>query len=57
MSRIGLQPIELPSGVEVSFDDSVVTVKGPKGELSQKIDSAITAVSYTHLTLPTILRV
>ena len=41
MSRIGLQPIELPSGVEVSFDDSVVTVKGPKGELSQKIDSAI----------------
>ena len=41
MSRIGLQPIELPSGVEVSFDDSLVTVKGPIGELSQKIDSAI----------------
>ena len=42
MSRIGLQPRELPTGVEVSVDDSVVTVKGPKGELSQKIDSAIT---------------
>lgn len=42
MSRVGLQPIELPSGVEVSLDGPIVTVKGPKGELSQEINSAIT---------------
>jgi large subunit ribosomal protein L6 len=34
MSRIGKQPIPLPSGVEVSVGGSEVTVKGPKGELS-----------------------
>jgi large subunit ribosomal protein L6 len=36
MSRIGKQPVEIPSGVEVSVgDDHVVTVKGPRGTLSQ----------------------
>ena len=36
MSRIGKQPISLPSGVEVSVaGDNVVTVKGPRGTLSQ----------------------
>jgi large subunit ribosomal protein L6 len=36
MSRIGKQPIEIPSGVEVTVgDDQVVTVKGPRGTLSQ----------------------
>jgi large subunit ribosomal protein L6 len=36
MSRIGKQPIDLPSGVEVSVgDDNVVTVKGPRGALTQ----------------------
>lgn len=39
MSRIGLQPIEIPQGVDVSIDKNVVTVKGPKGELSEKVDS------------------
>ena len=34
MSRIGKQPIPIPSGVEVSVDGTVVRVKGPKGELS-----------------------
>jgi len=39
MSRIGKAPISLPSGVEVSVSaGNVVTVKGPKGELSQQID-------------------
>jgi large subunit ribosomal protein L6 len=38
MSRIGLSPITLPSGVEVSQKDIVVTVKGPKGSLSQAMD-------------------
>jgi large subunit ribosomal protein L6 len=35
MSRIGKQPIPVPSGVEVKIEGSTVTVKGPKGELSQ----------------------
>lgn len=38
MSRIGKLPIELPQGVSVTVaKDNVITVKGPKGELSQKI--------------------
>ena len=37
MSRLGKQPIEIPSGVEVSFADGVLTVKGPKGTLSQPV--------------------
>jgi large subunit ribosomal protein L6 len=42
MSRIGKQPISLPGGVSVSVDKAnVVTVKGPKGELKQKIDQDI----------------
>ena len=36
MSRIGLAPIEVPQGVEVTIgDNNVVTVKGPLGELSE----------------------
>jgi len=43
MSRIGKLPISIPSGVEVKFDENtnVVTVKGPKGTLDQKIDPSI----------------
>lgn len=37
MSRIGKQPITLPKGVEVKVDGANVTVKGPKGALTQKI--------------------
>ncbi|MBW6459594.1 MAG: 50S ribosomal protein L6 [Bacteroidales bacterium] len=38
MSRIGKQPINLPAGVQVSIaDDNTVTVKGPLGELVQKV--------------------
>lgn len=38
MSRIGKQPIEVPGGVDVQVgDDSVVTVKGPRGTLSQRL--------------------
>lgn len=37
MSRIGKQLIQIPEGVEVKINDSVITIKGPKGELSQKI--------------------
>ncbi|MBP5259198.1 MAG: 50S ribosomal protein L6 [Paludibacteraceae bacterium] len=41
MSRIGKLPISLPKGVTVTVADSVVTVKGPKGELKQSINPAI----------------
>ena len=37
MSRIGKQPIDIPDGVEIDVKPSEVTVKGPKGELSQQI--------------------
>ena len=37
MSRIGTLPVQLPDGVDVSFKDHVVTVKGKKGELVQDI--------------------
>lgn len=42
MSRIGKAIIEVPSGVTVSVQDDIVTVKGPKGELSQQITDGIT---------------
>ncbi len=35
MSRVGSQPIEIPSGVTVSFEGSTVTVKGPKGTITK----------------------
>jgi large subunit ribosomal protein L6 len=40
MSRIGKLPIALPKGVTCSFaeSDHVVSIKGPKGELKQKLD-------------------
>ena len=41
MSRIGKLPIEIPGGVTVSVNDNVVSVKGPLGELSQKVDPEI----------------
>ena len=41
MSRIGKLPISIPSGVTVTQKDGVITVNGPKGELSQKVDSSI----------------
>ena len=41
MSRIGKNPITVPSGVELSVQGNVVTVKGPKGELTQEVDEVI----------------
>ena len=35
MSRIGKQPIAIPAGVTITVDEKAITVKGPKGELSQ----------------------
>ena len=45
MSRIGRKPIEIPAGVKVKFADSVVTVKGPNGELSQWVDENLVSVN------------
>ncbi len=43
MSRIGRSPITVPSGVTVSVaENNVITVKGPKGSLSEKFDRDIT---------------
>jgi len=42
MSRIGKEPIPLPSGVDVTLTEGRVTVKGPKGELVQDIHPDIT---------------
>ena len=42
MSRIGKKPVSIPKGVTITVKDSVITVKGPKGELSQEIDRDIT---------------
>ena len=41
MSRIGKLPISIPSGVTVAASNNVVSVKGPKGELSQYVDPSI----------------
>ncbi|MFZ4581062.1 MAG: 50S ribosomal protein L6 [Paludibacter sp.] len=41
MSRIGKLPISIPAGVTVTVQDSVVTVKGPKGTLTQEINPNI----------------
>jgi len=41
MSRIGRAPIEIPKDVTVTFSGDTVSVKGPKGTLSQKIDPSI----------------
>lgn len=43
MSRIGLKPISVPAGVEITVaDGNVVTVKGPKGTLTQKFNPSLT---------------
>lgn len=41
MSRIGKLPIALPNGVNVEVKDNVVTVKGPKGELTQTVNPVV----------------
>ncbi len=42
MSRIGKQPISVPAGVTITVQDTLVTVKGPKGVLTQQINPNIT---------------
>lgn len=42
MSRIGKAIITIPAGVTITENDGLVTVKGPKGELTQKLSAGIT---------------
>lgn len=41
MSKIGKVPVDIPAGVEVKVDDEKIIVKGPKGELQQKLHNKI----------------
>ena len=56
MSRIGRMPISLPSNVEVTLgEDNLVTVKGPKGTLTQKLSDKMTITkeeNVIHVTRP-----
>ena len=45
MSRIGRLPIDIPTGVEISVNDDVVTVQGRMGELTTRIAQPIEVVS------------
>ena len=52
MSRIGRKPITIPAGVECKFNDGVITVKGPKGTLTSKINPAMAiAIEGTEITV------
>jgi large subunit ribosomal protein L6 len=42
MSRIGKEPVPIPSGVDVTLADGTVTVKGPRGELSEPVPEGVT---------------
>ena len=56
MSRIGRAPIAIPAGVEIKVEDNnVVTVKGPKGTLTQKLSDKMTITkeeNVIHVTRP-----
>jgi large subunit ribosomal protein L6 len=41
MSRIGKSPVTIPSGVDVKINGNTITVKGPKGELTQEFDTCV----------------
>ncbi len=52
MSRIGRKPITIPAGVQVTMADGVVTAKGPKGTLTQKIHPNMTvSIEGTEITV------
>lgn len=45
MSRLSKQPIAIPAGVEVTKDGSIITIKGPKGELSRSFKDDVVAIT------------
>ncbi len=44
MSRIGKKPIDIPKGVDIKIEDTIVNVKGPKGELSSGFPAGVRVV-------------
>ena len=55
MSRIGRMPISVPAGVDVKCADNFMTVKGPKGEISKQLSTAMNieiADGVIHVTRP-----
>jgi large subunit ribosomal protein L6 len=54
MSRIGKKPIEIPSGVQVIIDGQNVTIKGPKGELSQEIHPQVSVAQVENTVVVTV---
>ncbi len=44
MSRIGKKPIDIPKGVDIKIEDTIVNVKGPKGELSSEFPAGVRVV-------------
>jgi len=44
MSRIGKIPVEIPAGVKIRRDDSIIKVEGPKGKLSMVVPKGIDVV-------------
>ena len=59
MSRVAKNPIQILKGVDINIENGVVKAKGSKGELEFVLPDSVSlnTVSYTHLTLPTILLV
>ena len=43
MSRIGNDPVNLPEGVTIQFDNNIINIKGKLGELSQEINPNISS--------------
>lgn len=51
MSRLSKQPIAIPTGVEVTKEGTLVTIKGPKGELSRNFKDEIVLISIENGTV------
>ena len=51
MSRIGNKPIDIPSGVDIKIEKELVTIKGPKGTLQEKINSKEISINLEESTL------
>jgi large subunit ribosomal protein L6 len=45
MSRIGKKPISIPNGVEISVDNGLLTVKGPKGKLTRQMHPRVSVTA------------
>jgi large subunit ribosomal protein L6 len=51
MSRLSKQPIAIPSGVEVTKDGGIISIKGPKGELSRNFKDEVIAITIENGTI------